>query len=329
MSINKPQVICIMGPTAIGKTSLAIDLYDLGFPIDIISVDSAMVYKGLDIGSGKPTQDILNRVPHGLVDIREPFDVYTVADFYQDVLTLVRQSHANNRVPCLVGGTMMYFNALFNGLAKLPSSDPAIRSHIGNLIREHGLQKVYNDLAVIDPITAKKINANDTQRIIRALEVFIAVGQPMSELLKQTAGTFSEFKNFACTNVILAPEPPEINVYKNQSSPRIKLHEVIAARFHMMLDDGFIEEVELLYKNPNISPLLPAIKSCGYQQIWQYLAGELKYEAMVENSISATRQLAKRQLTWLRNGLRLWSNTHWLNVYETDYKAEIIKLLKF
>lgn len=328
----KPQVICLIGPTAIGKTSLAIELYQQGLPIDIISVDSAMIYKGLDIGSGKPSKAILVKIPHYLVDIREPYEIYTVADFCTDAIKLIKQSHANNRVPLLVGGTMMYFNALFNGLAKLPSSNQEIREDYYQQIATNGLDSLHLKLAAIDPIAAQKINPNDSQRIIRALEVYQVSGKCLTQWLSQD--TVNEFNNFQSINFIMAPEDSDILPSKNtkQNNTRLMLHQAIATRFHQMLADGFIDEVKVLFDNPKITMDLPALKSCGYQQAWQYLLGEIDQDTMIEKSIITTRQLAKRQLTWLRSGYKTWDNTHWFNIYNNnlDYmKAEIIKVLNF
>jgi len=321
--MNRFPVICLMGPTAIGKTDLAIDLYQEGLPIDIISVDSAMVYKGLNIGSGKPSKDLLDKIPHSLIDIRNPEDIYTVADFCQDVINLINKSHSNNRVPLLVGGTMMYFNALQNGLAKLPNSDIDIRESLYREIELNSLQSLYQQLEKIDSISARKINPNDSQRIIRALEVYRITGETLSELLSADYNS-NLFGNYQSINIILAPED-----YLKSINTRKNLHENISKRFERMIIDGFIEEVEVLYNNPKIHRELPAIKSCGYRQAWQYLSGEINKETMIEKSIIVTRQLAKRQLTWLRSCNKNWPNTFWFNIYKNNVKAEIIRVLNF
>ncbi|MBP9721948.1 MAG: tRNA (adenosine(37)-N6)-dimethylallyltransferase MiaA [Gammaproteobacteria bacterium] len=322
-AVLKLPVISLMGPTAIGKTDLAIRLYQAlkaqNIVIDIISVDSAMVYRGLNIGSGKPEQEILANIPHGLVDIREPYDVFSVADFCQQALELIKISHDNNRVPLLVGGTIMYFNALQHGLAKLPSCDPLIRKTLEEQINHNGLNSLYSNLQEIDNKSAQKINPNDKQRIVRALEVYLTTGKPLSELLlNNTVNTFTGLNNI---NIMVAPDD------------RSWLHNNIATRFHQMLDNGFIAEVESLLANSKITDDLPAIKACGYKQVWQYLLGETDRETMIERSIIATRQLAKRQLTWLRSCLQKWDNVTWLNAIDdclvSKISTKIIKILNF
>lgn len=309
-----------MGPTAVGKTDLAIDLYtelanDL--PLDIISVDSAMVYRGLDIGTGKPIQALLDSVPHYLVDIREPEDIYSVADFYSDAVKYIDTAHSKGRVPLLVGGTMMYFKALQQGLAKLPSSDSNVRAKLHARLVVEGLNGLYNELEHRDPVSANRINPNDTQRILRALEIYYISGQTMTKLLAKNKSVDVNMLdnqqncNYNFINIIISPEDRTI------------LHKRIALRFNSMLEKGFIAEVEKLFKNDKVSAHLPAIRSCGYRQIWQYLSGELCYDEMVDRSIISTRQLAKRQLTWLR----AWQDAEWFNTESTAYREEIIKYL--
>lgn len=315
-----------MGPTAIGKTSLAIELYiklAQEWPIDIISVDSAMVYRGLNIGTGKPTEDILSRVPHGLVDIREPYEVYTVADFCTDAQALIKHSHVNNRVPLLVGGTMMYFNALKNGLSTLPSSDPKIRAQLTQRIEAEGLLELYTELQTVDPLSASRINPNDKQRILRALEVYLITGRSLTFFLSQpTQDVFS-------VNHTTYPSNRNIIIAPSNETKRAELHKNIEIRFHEMLNNGFIEEVEVLFLQDKVHKELPAIKSCGYNQIWQYLSGEMTKEVMIEKSIASTRQLAKRQLTWLRSYRDTWDNITWLEGPERNLLAKMIKVLNF
>lgn len=331
-------VISLMGPTAVGKTDLAIDLYKLladKLPIDIISVDSAMVYRGLNIGTGKPELSILQDIPHGLVDIREPYEIYSVADFCNDAIKLIKTAHLNNRIPLLVGGTMMYFNALRKGLSELPGANTEIRAELLNKFNANGLTSLYQELVVIDPIAAARINPNDKQRILRALEVYLATGKTknMTDLLNKNNNNFI-FKKFNNINIIIAPEADELNKLDNrgQSDGRRLLHNRIEQRFYKMLDDGFIAEVENLYNNQLVTSDLPAMRSCGYQQVWQYLAGNITKKQMVEQSIIATRQLAKRQMTWLRSWDKTSDKTFWFNTYINSKEiitAEIIKILNF
>ncbi len=315
-----------MGPTAVGKTNLAIELYSelaQDRPIDIISVDSAMVYRGLSIGTGKPTEDILSRVPHELVDIREPYEIYTVADFCTDAQALIKHSHVNNRVPLLVGGTMMYFNALKNGLSTLPSSDPKIRAQLTQRIETEGLIELYKELQALDPLSASRINPNDKQRIMRALEVYLITGTNLTYFFSQPTQDVSlaeDRDHPANINIILAP---------SNETKRAELHKNIEVRFHEMLNKGFIEEVEALFHHDKVYRELPAIKSCGYNQVWQYLSGEITKEVMIEKSIITTRQLAKRQLTWLRSYRNTWDNITWLDGPERNLLAKIIKVLNF
>lgn len=314
--MNKLPVICVMGPTAAGKTDLAIDLVtDLAggsadnSSIDLISVDSAMVYKGLNIGTGKPSMEILNQIPHQLVDIREPQEVYSVADFCHDAQKLIEQSHQANKIPLLVGGTMMYFKALQQGISELPSSDANVRKVLTNKLQATGLAELHQELMLIDAQSAQRINPNDTQRIMRALEVYYISGRSMSSLLEDNSVNLTQQNHYI--NIILAP------------NDRTFLHANIAKRFYSMLDAGFIAEVEQLYNNPNINENLPAIRSCGYRQIWQYLDGFFTKEQMIEKSIVATRQLAKRQITWLRQ----WSDATWYDTQSANYKQKIINYL--
>lgn len=316
--MSKPLVICLMGPTAVGKTDLAIELYyqlNSELPIDIISVDSAMVYTGLNIGTGKPTAELLNKVTHKLVDIREPNDIYSVADFCFDALNCIKQAHENNRIPLLVGGTMMYFRSLQFGLAKLPSSDEAIRIKLINKLQQEGLTSLYNELLNIDAVAAGRINCNDTQRIIRALEVYYISGCNITELLAQddTYLYRSLTHEYNVLNLVIAP------------SLRSFLHDNIAKRFHQMLAMGFITEVDQLRTIKNFSLSLPALRSCGYRQVLQYLLGNFTEQEMIEKSIIATRQLAKRQLTWLRS----WDDAIWYDTLQSTYKAAVVdKIIK-
>lgn len=305
-----------MGPTAIGKTDLAIQLYsELGqqLPMDIISVDSAMVYKGLNIGTGKPEKEILESIPHGLVDIREPSDIYSVADFCDDVKKCIDRAHNNHRIPLLVGGTMMYFRALQSGLAKLPSSDTKIREDLRKELQQKGLGALFQELNKHDPVMAAKLEPNDTQRVLRALEVFKVSGRSMSELIldhNQQSDCQTQ-NNYNFINLAL------------MLNERSVLHKRIEQRFYQMLEQGFIEEVELLFKNAKLNIDLPAIRSCGYRQVWYYLQGDYTKEEMIERAIISTRQLAKRQCTWLRS----WDEIKYYDTEDGYHKKHIINNL--
>ncbi len=300
-----------MGPTASGKTQLAIELLQRG-PFDLVSVDSAQVYRGLDIGSGKPDAATLAIAPHRLIDIRDPAEAYSAADFCQDALREIADIQSQNRIPLLVGGTMLYFKALRDGLAPMPAADEKIRANILALAKREGWQAVHQRLAEVDPASAQRIHPNDPQRLQRALEVFELSGKPLSAFHAEDSGEAS----LPFTLKFLAIFPQE----------RALLHERIAIRLKQMLAQGFVEEVKSLYERGNLSPSLPAIRSVGYRQIWDYLAGRDDYAQMQHKALVATRQLAKRQLTWLRSWpdlVQLDSEmpqivNHCLNLMKTD-----------
>lgn len=306
-----------MGPTAVGKTDLAIELYHEfkpGIEFELISVDSAMVYKGLNIGTGKPEASILKEVPHHLVDIREVYEIYNVADFCEQVYGLIDRAHANNKVPLLVGGTMMYYKALQQGMDVLPKSNQDIRDKLLIRLSTEGIASLYSELERVDIASARRIKPNDKQRIMRALEVFYIAGKTMSELLnKQSDVRTGKYKY--------------INIAMN-TEHRSVIHDRINLRFHKMLGQGFIEEVEELFlaakHNKHITSSLPALRSCGYRQIWNYLEGVYTREEMIEKSIVSTRQLAKRQLTWLRS----WHDIYWLNIQDSNFKDKVINYLE-
>lgn len=283
MSMSQ-SVICLMGPTASGKTALALKLAEQ-FPIDIISVDSAMIYRGMDIGTAKPARAILDATPHYLIDICDPSETYSVGDFYRDAYSQIEKSIKANRIPLLVGGTMMYFRALERGLAELPSADHKIRAGLLAEAAEHGLEYLHQKLISIDPKAGARIHPNDKQRIYRALEVYYVSGKSISDYQADTQ------KESKITFKWLALLPED----------RAWLHQIIAERFHAMLKDGLIDEVKKLYERSDLSPSLPSIRSVNYRQVWECLSGETNYDAMVERAIAATRQLAKRQITWLRS----------------------------
>ena len=280
----RPLAIALMGPTAAGKTALALDWAErLG--TEVISVDSALVYRGLDIGAAKPTPAELARIRHHLVDIRDPHDPYSAADFAADARMPMHALAAQGRVPVLVGGTGLYFRALLDGLSELPEADPAIRAQIEREAAALGWPAMHAAMAAVDPAAAQRIHANDPQRITRALEVYRAGGVPISTL--QTSSRRRPFP-FRVLKLVLAP------------ADRGVLHSRIEARFDAMLAAGFLDEVRRLKADPRLHPDLPAIRAVGYRQAWQHLDGTLDFEAFRAQGIAATRQLAKRQLTWLR-----------------------------
>jgi len=287
---NKPAVLCLMGPTASGKTGLAVQVAQL-FPVELVSVDSAQVYRGMDIGSGKPDPETLALAPHHLIDIRDPAEPYSAADFRADALTLISQIQARGNIPLLVGGTMLYYKVLRDGLAELPQANPEVRAEIEELARTRGWTAVHEQLAAVDPDSANRIHPNDPQRLQRAMEVYRVSGRTMTELHAAGSEMGNEDVNLPFTLRFMALVP----------EPRQQLHEKIAQRFRDMLDRGLIEEVDALYQRGDLSVNLPSIKSVGYRQVWQYLSGEIGYDAMAERGIIATRQLAKRQYTWLRS----------------------------
>jgi len=283
---DSPTAILLMGPTAVGKSALALEVA-AQLPIEIISVDSAMVYREMDIGTGKPTPQERSTVPHHLIDIRDPKESYSAAEFAKDALHLMDEIIARDRIPLLVGGTMLYFKALQEGLSILPSADQIIRDKLLKEANNIGWAAMHERLASIDPETAKRIHPNDPQRIQRALEVYEISGKPMSSfftpsLVKPENGI--SYKTFA-----LMPET------------RAMLHQKIEARFYQLLEQGLVTEVEALYNRGDLSLDMPSMRAVGYRQIWEYLAGEYSYDDMVQKAIAATRQLAKRQLTWLRS----------------------------
>lgn len=273
-----------MGPTAAGKTDLAIHLAQ-HLPCDIISVDSAMVYRNMDIGTAKPSSEILAQFPHRLIDIRDPSDPYSAAQFREDALVEIQKIQSVGRIPLLVGGTGLYFRSLQQGLSDLPSAHPAVREQLNQEAMQLGWQALHARLAEIDPETAKNIHPNDPQRIQRALEVYLVSGKTISQWYQETK---SQQWHYPVIKIILSPTQRPI------------LHAKIAQRFDMMLEMGFLDEVKRLFTRGDLSANLPAIRSVGYRQIWQYLQGELREELLSETAIAATRQLAKRQLTWLR-----------------------------
>jgi tRNA dimethylallyltransferase len=287
---NLPKAVFLMGPTASGKTGLAIELHKR-FPLEIINVDSAQVYRGLDIGTAKPDAVTLNDAPHRLIDIRDAAESYSAAEFRDDALREMEAITAAGKVPLLAGGTMLYFRALEHGLSALPSADAEVRTEIERQAAEVGWAAMHEMLRQKDPQAAARIHPNDPQRIQRALEVFALSGRPISEL-QQQEGRSLEYR---LHKIVVCPEPRSV------------LHERIALRFDAMLAAGFVEELKVLHARPDLHPGLPSMRAVGYRQGWGWLDGEYGFEEMRERTIAATRQLAKRQLTWLRrDGGALW-----------------------
>lgn len=284
MKNNHQTIVCLMGPTASGKTQLAIELLNY-FPFEIISVDSALVYTGMDIGTAKPDAATLTLAPHRLIDIRDPADAYSAAQFKEDALREIQAIFANHKIPLLVGGTMLYFRALQQGLSDMPSANPELREQLRLEGIKQGWSAMHARLATIDPEASSRIHPHDTQRIQRALEVYLVSGKTLSAWQKETA----THHTFDVINLGLMPEDRSI------------LHERIALRFKKMLDDGLVDEVKKLYMRGDLTLQTPAIRSVGYRQVWEYLENRYSYDEMCEKGIIATRQLAKRQMTWLRS----------------------------
>ncbi|MEW8472480.1 MAG: tRNA (adenosine(37)-N6)-dimethylallyltransferase MiaA [Candidatus Thiodiazotropha endolucinida] len=282
-----------MGPTASGKTALAVALVER-LPLEIISVDSALIYRGMDIGTAKPDQATLRIAPHRLIDIRDPLESYSAAAFREDALTEMAEITRAGRVPLLVGGTMLYFKALEEGLSDLPEADPGIRSRLEQELGRLGLEALHQRLSCLDPAAGRRIHANDPQRILRALEVIEISGKTLTELQQGCVGhTFP----YSVLKLVRAP------------LERSLLHARIERRFREMLAQGFEREVSALMRRGDLSPAMPSMRAVGYRQMLSYLLGELSREEMIEKGIIATRQLAKRQFTWLRS----CRGCHWLD----------------
>ena len=282
-SEHKPLAIFLMGPTASGKTDLAIQLRQQ-LPVEVISVDSALIYRGMDIGTAKPSKAELALAPHRLIDICDPAESYSAANFRTDALREMQEISAQGKIPLLVGGTMLYYKALLEGLSPLPSADEKVRSEIEAKAALIGWGGLHQELSKIDPISAQRINPNDSQRINRALEVFYLTGKTLTELTAQKG----EALPYDILQFAIAPEQREV------------LHLRIEQRFHKMIELGFQQEVEKLYRRPDLNENLPSIRCVGYRQMWEYLHGDYDHDEMVFRGICATRQLAKRQITWLR-----------------------------
>jgi len=284
MSSALPAAILLMGPTAAGKTDLAVALA-ARYPVELISVDSALVYRGMDIGTGKPNAEVLCRYPHHLVNILDPGESYSAGQFVRDVTALIVDIHVRGRVPLLVGGTMLYFRALLRGIAAMPEADPAFRSILEQRAAQLGWPALHTELTERDPLTAARVGPNDAQRIQRALEVMHLTGRSMSAVQAEARPPLPELQFVA---IGLNPADREV------------LYARIEARFQQMMAAGFLDEVCRLFGRPDLHRELPAMRSVGYRQLWRHLAGECSLEAAVQQGILATRHLARRQLIWMR-----------------------------
>ncbi|EKO3537806.1 tRNA (adenosine(37)-N6)-dimethylallyltransferase MiaA [Vibrio fluvialis] len=303
MSTQLPLALFLMGPTASGKTDLAIRLRQK-FPVEIISVDSALIYKGMDIGTAKPDQDELALAPHRLIDILDPSEAYSAADFRRDALREMQAIVDQGKIPLLVGGTMLYYKALLEGLSPLPAADPEIRQQIEQEAQQLGWAALHEQLRQIDPISAERIHPNDPQRLSRALEVYRISGKTLTELT-QTKG---EALSFRVKQFAIAPKE------------RAELHRRIELRFEKMVEAGFEDEVKALYARKDLHPDLPSIRCVGYRQMWDYLDGNCTLDEAIFRGICATRQLAKRQITWLRS----WDDLTWLDSENVEQALETL-----
>lgn len=304
--MNHNTVICLMGPTASGKTDLACEWASC-FPFEIISIDSAMIYRELDIGTAKPDASILASTPHHLIDCLDPPDIYSAAKCRDDVMSLCQEIVKRKRIPLLVGGTMMYFHALQQGLAVLPEADETIRNELVALANKHGWDYLHQQLMQIDKTAALRIHPHDKQRLQRALEVYHITGRPLSELM-QKANPIS--LNFV--NILLLPQD------------RAWLHQRIEYRFARMLSEGLVAEVESLIEKWPLTAASPSMRTVGYRQVYAYLNGEIDRLSMQDKATAATRQLAKRQLTWLRH----WPDGHILMAEYVTNRCEMMAFIQ-
>lgn len=292
MKSVRPPAICLMGPTASGKTDLAIEIVQR-LPYEIISVDSAQIYKDMDIGTGKPDAETLAKAPHRLIDFLDPATAYSASQFRQDAVREMEAIRAAGRIPLLVGGTMLYFRALRDGLASMPASDATIRQEILEIAEREGWTAVHAQLAKVDPESARRIHPNDPQRLQRALEIYLVSGKTMTAFHRdEDSAQAAQDLGF------------DLHFFAIQPGDRAVLHERIAKRFIGMVEKGLVAEVERLYARGDLNLGMPSMRAVGYRQTWQHIAGELSFDAMVEQGIIATRQLAKRQITWMRS----WDN---------------------
>lgn len=311
-----PPAIFLMGPTAAGKTDLAIELAQ-ALPCELISVDSALVYRGMDIGTAKPPSALLEAFPHRLIDIRDPAQSYSAAEFVSDAREAMAEISASGRIPLLVGGTMLYYRALLDGLAEMPPADAQIRAALEAQAEAEGLAALHRQLAEVDPESAARIHPNDPQRLVRALEVYRVSGMSMSEHRArqhaQKAGAGESERSvlpYTVAQLSIAPAHRQV------------LHHRIEQRFVQMVEQGFVEEVETLRERRDLYPEMPSMRAVGYRQVWSYLDGDYARDEMLQRGVAATRQLAKRQLTWLRG----WDGIHWL---ETSVRDNLPRALKY
>ncbi|WP_095109353.1 tRNA (adenosine(37)-N6)-dimethylallyltransferase MiaA [Pseudomonas sp. Irchel 3E20] len=312
-----PPAIFLMGPTAAGKTDLAIELTKV-LPCELISVDSALVYRGMDIGTAKPSKALLAEHPHRLIDILDPAEAYSAADFRRDALEAMADITSRGKIPLLVGGTMLYYKALLDGLAQMPAADPQVRADIEQEAARLGWQALHDQLAAVDPVSAARIHPNDPQRLSRALEVYRVSGQSMTAHRERQSAQSTEAAAsgrgqlpYTVANLAIAPANRQV------------LHERIAQRFTQMLEQGFVDEVIALRSRGDLHAGLPSIRAVGYRQVWDHLDGKLTFTEMQERGIIATRQLAKRQFTWLRS----WADLQWLDSLACDNLPRALKYL--
>ncbi|WP_439886454.1 tRNA (adenosine(37)-N6)-dimethylallyltransferase MiaA [Pseudomonas sp. MBLB4123] len=309
-----PPAIFLMGPTAAGKTDLALELARV-LPCELVSVDSALIYRGMDIGTAKPDKAVLAEFPHRLIDIRDPAESYSAAEFRADALAAMAQITARGRIPLLVGGTMLYYKALLEGLADMPSADPQLRAELEARGAAEGWAALHRELQAVDPQSAARIHPNDPQRLVRALEVYRLSGLTMTahheRQVAENPGSAAARFPYTVASLAIAPAQRQV------------LHARIAQRFQAMLEQGFVDEVEGLRRRGDLHVGLPSIRSVGYRQVWDYLDGNLSEAQMRERGIIATRQLAKRQFTWLRS----WSDVHWLDSLDCDNLPRALKYL--
>lgn len=306
--IFRPGVVFLMGPTASGKTGVAVELVR-ALNAEIVSVDSAMVYRGMDIGTAKPDAATLAAAPHRLIDIRDPAQAYSAAEFCRDARVEIKAIHARGRLPLLVGGTSLYFSALEHGLSPLPAADAALRAEIEQQAQELGWAALHAQLAAVDAVSARRIHPNDAQRIQRALEIYRLTGRTPTAIHADT-----EKPRLPWPLLKIAVAPRE----------RCTLHERIALRFREMMTANLLAEVEKLYARPDLNDALPAVRAVGYRQLWQVLTGQWTVQQGVERAIIASRQLAKRQLTWLRRE----RDVQWLCSDDDDLDLQVTKLIR-
>ena len=297
-----------MGPTASGKTSLAVELVK-HLPLEIVSVDSAMVYRGMDIGTAKPTREVLEIAPHRLIDICDPTESYSAGRFRRDAMTAIEEIRENNRIPILVGGTGLYFRSLEQGFSDLPSTDPALRTRLTQMMRERGSPALHAELSRVDPVSAERLHPNDSQRIQRALEVYEITKTPLSVFIAEGR---------------LGALPHKVIKLALTPSDRRIIRERTRQRFIRMLDNGLVDEVRGFFEQENMHEGLTSMRMVGYRQVWSYLADCLSYSEMQERAVIATRQLAKRQLTWLRTE----DNTTWFDSSRPDIAQVVIEFLR-